>query len=154
VDWQSPVLGGSYQYAMRKILIVVAVASLVVALPACGKSSKTSSSGSSSGPPVSLSGKLNDHGTKAASATMELEADDYYFSPTFIKGTAGETIKVELKNESKVKHNFTVDGTSTDVDLDPGSTMTVSVTLPTSGALKFHCEYHQALGMQGAFFIG
>ena len=37
--------------------------------------------------------------------------------------------------------------------LQPDQTADVQVTLPQTGATEFHCNFHQASGMQGAFFF-
>ncbi len=72
----------------------------VLAFAACGSSGKSSSGGGQA--PVALSGRLNNHGMKDVSAqaapTIEIEADDFYFNPTFIKAKPGTTVTVELKN--------------------------------------------------------
>jgi plastocyanin len=94
----------------------------------------------------------------AGKTSIEVEADTdkgtNYFSPTVITGTAGQQITIELKNESSsVKHNFTVESQNINQDLAPEQTATVTVTLPSSGVLEFHCEYHQTVGMVGQFSV-
>jgi plastocyanin len=91
--------------------------------------------------------------------SLEIEADTdngvSYFSPTLVTGTPGQKITIELKNESaSVPHNFSIESLKINQDLDPGQTATVTVTLPASGSLEFHCEYHQTTGMVGEFTIG
>ena len=133
-------------------LIVFASAMALLAV-ACGGDD---SSGESSDPPlVALSGAVTNHGTKdLGSATkIELELDDLYFAPTFIKAAPGATVEISLKNEGKVKHTFTIDETSTNVELDAGQKSSVKVTLPASGALAFYCSFHRGSGMQGAFSV-
>ena len=131
---------------MRKILFLVgAVAVFVVG---CG--------GGSSGPPVKLSGNPPDKGTKELSGTsIDLEMNEFSFSPTFIKGGApGSTITVHLVNKGQQLHNFTVSSQHINTTVDPGATADVQVTLPQSGATEFHCRFHlQSDGMQGAFFF-
>ena len=114
------------------------------------------SSGESSDPPlVALSGAVTNHGTKdLGSATkIDVELDDLYFAPTFIKAAPGAVVEVSLKNEGKVKHTFTIDETSTNVELDAGQKSSVKVTMPASGALAFYCSFHRGSGMQGAFSV-
>ena len=105
----------------RNVLILAALtAGLVPLLAACGSSSKSSnattteSSGGSGGgggkrPIAGVS--ANDHGTKAVAGKgkTEVELDDFYFQPTVLEGKAGEQVTLELKNEGKVEHSFTVD---------------------------------------------
>lgn len=96
---------------------------------------------------------MTDKGTKdaLASSSVEIEADDFYFNPTFIKARPGQTLTVELKNEGKQPHTFTIDG-MVDQMVNPGQTMNVQVAVPQSGALNFYCRFHRGRGMQGAIY--
>lgn len=106
--------------------------------------------------------QANFEGTKdvASAKSVDIEAnteDDgtHYFSPTVLTGKAGQRITVKLTNESSsVPHNFSVDGTNVNIDLDPGTTESVSVTFPTSGSLTFFCGYHRSSGMLGELKVG
>jgi len=104
-------------------------------------------------PPVKLPGKVNNKGTKtAANGSIEIEADDFYFKPTFVKATAGQTLTVKIENESGTAHTFTVDNQGIDADLAPKSTQTVTIKVPDSGSVRFYCQFHVGSGMQGAVF--
>ena len=84
---------------------------------------------------------------------ITIEADDFYFKPSFIKGTAGSTVKVTIKNEGSATHTFTADDNSFDENLSAGDSKTVTVTIPADGSpLAFHCNFHGNQGMKGAFF--
>jgi plastocyanin len=145
---------------MRKIMPLLLVAVAVIA--GCSSDSKTSTSASTSSSssasaasaPVSLPGQTNDKGTgDATSGTLELEADDFYFSPTFVKVTPGASVKVKLENEGSVQHTFTSTALGVDQVVDPGKDVEVTVTVPSSGLpAEFHCRFHQGQGMQGALF--
>ena len=68
----------------------------------------TPSSASNAAAPVSLPGQTTNKGTgDATSGKIELEADDFYFNPTFIKVTPGSTVTLTLKNEGSVQHTTT-----------------------------------------------
>ncbi len=148
---------------MRKLTIILAVVGLVLA--GCGDDGSTSTgseSGSGSGSessgeaPVQLEGDVQNHGTKevADGATLEMEQDDFYFGPTFVKTTAGATITVKLNNEGDVAHTFTIDALDIDVEVAAGDSDEVEVTLPDTGATAFYCRFHKdSNGMQGAFFF-
>jgi plastocyanin len=59
---------------------------------------------------------------------------------------------VTLENEGTMPHTFTIDAAKVDVTVQPDTKGTATVKLPASGALAFYCKFHQATGMQGAFF--
>jgi len=110
-------------------------------------------------PPVQLQGKVTNKGQKTVKkGKITIEADDYYFKPTFTKAKPGSNVTVKLSNEGKTQHTFTIPGLGIDTVLNPDQKATVSVTLPTDGALGFYCRFHGPsgtqgdLGMQGAFF--
>jgi len=144
---------------MRKILILVGAVFLLAA--GCGSSSTSTSASngsnsSSASTPVQLAGNTENKGTQDLSGnSVEIELDDFYMSPTFIKGgTPGATVTVHLKNEGENIHTFTSDALGVDEQLSAGATKDVSITLPQSGATEFHCRFHlQSNGMQGAFFF-
>src|SRR5215510_8204993 len=115
------------------------------------------SAAASSKAPVPLEGKTNKHGSKDVSAkttaTIEMEQDDYYFSPTFVKVQPGEQLTIKLQNEGKNQHTFTSSALGIDKTLNPGKNATVKVTIPASGGtIQFHCDFHEVMGMQGAFY--
>jgi plastocyanin len=86
--------------------------------------------------------------------TIELEADEYYFKPTFLQGTPGQRLKLEIENESGTLHNISLPEQSLDMDIPPKGTVTVEVVFPASGTLRFFCKFHEALGMHGALRVG
>ena len=123
---------------------------LAVLVAGCGGSKKSAAS-ESEGTKTTLAGvSANDHGTKQVSGKTEIELDDYYFDPTVLKGKPGQKVTLELKNEGKVEHNFSIDAQNIDKDLDAGESATVTVTIPQSGQISFYCKYHKSRGMAGA----
>jgi plastocyanin len=136
---------------MRKLCTLLAASALAIGLfgvaPAGAKTTK----------PVTLDGKVNAKGTKdisgKSSATLELEADDYYFNPTFIKLAPGEKVTLTVKNEGDSTHTFTSDALNVDKQVSSGKSKKITVTIPSSGsAFQFHCDFHQSMGMKGAFY--
>jgi len=97
-----------------------------------------------------------DHGTRDVTGRREvhLEADDYYFKPTFLRGTPGQTVTLEVENESGTLHNLSIPGLGIDRDLPPRAKLKLTATFPASGTLAFHCKLHQALGMNGQLRAG
>ncbi|HEY7105145.1 MAG TPA: cupredoxin domain-containing protein [Acidimicrobiia bacterium] len=137
---------------MRKISLVAASAALLVfvfggALPAGAKSKA----------PVTLGQKVNNKGTKDVStkskATLEVELDDYYFEPTFIKAKPGEKLTLKVKNEGSTDHTFTSDALSVSKQLGPDKSAKLTITVPSSGEVwQFHCDFHEDMGMVGAVY--
>ena len=136
---------------MRKLFLVAIAVALLAA--ACGDDSGNGGPGNAAAPPVSLAGKVTDKGIKAlgTETTLEMEADDEYFGPTFVTAKGGSTISVTITNTGKESHTFTIDGTTIDKQLSPGQKATVDVAVPATGSLSFYCRFHKGNGMQGAF---
>ena len=150
---------------MRRAVAIVGLALLVLVAAGSGSnSSKSSGSTSESAGSTSESSgeggskviaglKANDHGAKSVSDEAEVELDDFYFEPTVLQGTPGHKVTLELKNEGKVEHNFTLAAQGIDKDVEPGEDAKVSVTIPKSGAVSFYCKYHKSSGMAGALAV-
>lgn len=123
--------------------VLVVVVALAIVGSACSKKS--------GGGTISINGKTaNNHGTKdfSGQSSASVEMDDFYFNPTVIKGSAGQTLQIKFENESKTLHNFTLAGKDMG-DVQPGKDQTFTVTFPSSGILEFHCKYHFGSGMVG-----
>ncbi|MGZ4257595.1 MAG: cupredoxin domain-containing protein [Gaiellaceae bacterium] len=126
---------------------------LAVAVTGCGGKStaKSSSSTSSGGGQKTIAGvAANDHGTKTVSTSAVVEMGDYFFAPTVIQGKPGSTVTLELKNKGSVEHNFSIAAQKIDMNVQPGSSAKVTVTIPKSGAVSFYCKFHKSSGMAGA----
>jgi plastocyanin len=139
---------------MRKLLVGITVVAATLAPTALLVSSASASVAAKAKPPVKLSGKVNVKGTATATGnTIELDQSDFAYTPTFVKIPAGATsITVTVKNMGSVQHTFTVPAEQIDKVLNPGDSVTVTVTIPGPGAIAFYCRFHKSLGMQGAFF--
>jgi plastocyanin len=149
----------------RRLLPIVAlVFAFALVAAACGGKTPATSSGSpaetseaspteSEGGTITIgSDQANDHGSQdvsGASGSVEVEMDDFYFKPTTLQGTAGQTVKLELKNEGTALHNFTLEDQNIDQDVQPDGTESVEVTIPQSGSIEFFCKYHRTSGMAG-----
>jgi len=81
------------------------------------------------------------------------------FNPTFIKANRGATVTLTLVNTNKVadfqpNHTFTSDILGVSVELQQGTTKTITFTLPSDGApVRFYCIPHGRAGQQGAFYF-
>ena len=100
--------------------------------------------------------RFNDHGAAdvAGQAEIDLEADDSYFSPTFLHGAPGQRLKLVVENESSSLHNFSIPELGIDTNIAPHATAEVEVVFPQAGATRFTCKFHTALGMNGALLVG
>ena len=128
---------------MRRLLTTMVMAVTLLA-GGCG----------SDEPPVNLAGKTNEHGTKTAGDDLAVEADDFYFGPTYIKADAGQQFSVEIHNEGGARHTFTSPALGVDLELEPGARRTLTLKAPASGTAEFHCRFHEIEGMQGAIYVG
>ena len=97
-----------------------------------------------------------DHGTKDVRnlAKLELEADDYYFSPTFLRGKPGQKLTLLVENEASTLHNISIPSLGIDNDIPPKGKVQVDVTFPASGMLAVSCKFHGSLGMNGQLLTG
>jgi plastocyanin len=126
----------------------VAALALIGLLAACSsEASNTQTLGSTT---------YNSHGTKSAQGkpSLEIEADSFYFKPTFVRGDPGKTLQLELKNDSGIQHNFSITSQRIDSDIQPKGSVTVMVTLPSSGVVAFFCKFHTGRGMNGQVLAG
>jgi len=98
----------------------------------------------------------SDHGTKDVrnQSKLELEADDYYFSPTFLRGNPGQKLTLVVESEASTLHNLSIPTLGIDKDIPPRGKVQVDVTFPSSGVLVFFCKFHAALGMNGQLRTG
>jgi YVTN family beta-propeller protein len=98
---------------------------------------------------------FNDHGTVDVRGKDEIdvEADDDYFEPTFLRGTPGQTLKLVVENESSSLHNLSIPGLGVDTNVPPHASAEIEVTFPQFGSTPFFCRFHTALGMNGALLV-
>jgi plastocyanin len=154
---------------MRKLVVAVAVLGLFTV--ACGADEDPTLQGTGTGAPAATDdiyaspaasadhemtpqGKVNDKGTETFTGTaftVELEQDDFYFEPTYIKAPGGSTATVNLTNEGEAPHNFSIESLNIDQDVQPGEKKTVEVKLGTDTLVPFFCKFHKDSGMQGGF---
>jgi YVTN family beta-propeller protein len=65
----------------------------------------------------------SDHGTKDVrnQSKLELEADDYDFSPTFLRGNPGQKLTLVVESEASTLHNLSIPTVGIDTDIRPGA---------------------------------
>lgn len=135
---------------MKSIFLLLILACMGLAVVACssdGEKATTLTLGDLS---------VNDQGTKDVTGVSKvtIEADDFYFSPTFLKGTAGQTLTLEIENESNTLHNISGPSVSLDKDIPAKGKVEVNVTFAQSGVMLFRCKYHAGQGMNGELLTG
>jgi plastocyanin len=137
---------------LKTVSAVAAASALVLALAACGGSSGGDES--EEGGSTTIAGMTAQlHGTKDVSGEtgkVEIELDDDYFEPTILKGTPGQTVTLELRNEGNNPHTLTISDQNVDTEVQPGDEAEAEVTFPESGQLAFVCRFHESNGMVGA----
>ena len=105
------------------------------------------------------SDQANDHGTQDATGktTFAIESHNdssgYYFNPTILQGSAGQSITLNIKNDGSVPHNFSITSMNVNITLQPGASQEVKVTFPQTGTVEYFCSFHHALGMAGELSV-
>jgi YVTN family beta-propeller protein len=94
-----------------------------------------------------------DHGTDDVSGAAEvvLRVDDYYFAPTFLRGRAGQKLRVRVENAASTVHNLSAP--AVDRDVPPHGRLEVDLVFPQSGAVRFFCKFHSPLGQNGQLLV-
>jgi plastocyanin len=158
---------------MRARGLAIGLAVIALAVAGCSKSSSTppapaptdsapapTSTGSAGAATITLGGQTaNNHGEADVTNQKKITVtmNDYYFSPTVIKGTASQKITIELKNEGTTTHNFSVQAFNETIDQDvkPGQTKDVQVQFGNvlDSIAVFQCKFHASQGMRGALEV-
>ncbi|NYH93139.1 cupredoxin domain-containing protein [Actinopolymorpha rutila] len=99
--------------------------------------------------------RANYHGTKDVrkARSVYVEIEDFYFSPTIIRGRPRQKITLLVENESQTPHTFTTSDKTLDVQLQPGSLAKLAFTLPAHGNVSFYSTGHQQQGMAGGLTV-
>ena len=139
----------------NRTMIVAALLALGIVATACttsasssGAASPSASSSESSSPsptPPSPAPPANGAGKK----TFTIDAEDFFFSPSVLTGSAGQQLTLTIDNQGAATHTFTIASEHIDVTLAPGTQQTVKVTFPNSGSTEFLCRFHESMGMTG-----
>src|SRR4051794_237701 len=86
--------------------------------------------------------------------TYEIRARDIYFDPKTLTISADSGVVIELSNQGRAFHNFTIVGRDISVDLPPGEVRQV-VFHPPPGTYQFYCDVpgHRQAGMVGVLTV-
>jgi len=152
---------------MRRAGATAPLAALVLVIAGCGSGSSggpsavgpgstpASTTGAAGNSPTIAGLHANNHGTADVTGknSVNIEAGNYYFEPSVLKGTPGQQLTLHVVNATGTGHNLTVDPQHVNKDLDAHGSADLKVTLPSSGVLAFWCEYHKSLGMVGGLLV-
>jgi len=78
-------------------------------------------------------------------------ATDNTFDPSDIAAGAGSSI--EVVNDGEAPHNFSVSGSSIDVDVEPGETASIDTSELDAGAHDVECKFHAGAGMTATLTV-
>jgi uncharacterized cupredoxin-like copper-binding protein len=97
----------------------------------------------------------NYHGTKNVSGdrTARVELEDFYFTPTVLRGRPGQRMTLIVENESQTPHTFTTSDKQLDVQLQPGGIARLAIRFPKSGNMSFFSTGHERQGMAGGLTV-
>ena len=98
-----------------------------------------------------------DHGTVDARGEeqIRMEANAFYFEPTFIRGNPGQALTIEIFNgDEQNVHSFNTGDAQSARDIPPGGAERIALTFPQSGVMLFFCRYHIEQAMRGELLVG
>jgi plastocyanin len=75
----------------------------------------------------------------------------FAFHPNALTLPAGSAT-LTVTNDDSTLHSFTLDDGSVSQDVSPGTTESVTITVPASGTLAWHCRIHSS--MTGTITVG
>ena len=90
---------------------------------------------------------------EAAGAVTVLMHNGDDFSPTTIDATAGEQVKLLVRNDDPFAHTFDMDDDESEISefVGPGSEVVLTYTPKKAGRYEYFCEFHEA--MKGHFVV-
>ncbi len=98
---------------------------------------------------------FSDHGTEdvRTATDVAVRADDYYFAPTFLRGRAGQRLRLHVENRASTLHNLSAPALGVDRDLPPLGRLDLDVIVPAAGPVHFFCKFHGPLGQNGQLLV-
>jgi plastocyanin len=120
-------------------IVGAALALTVAVLAACSSSSSSSSTQS---PAAVASSASTSSGAAASGTTITIQ--NFAFSPNALTLPPGK-VTLSVTNDDSTLHSFTLDDGSASKDVPPGTTAQVTITVPASGTLGWHCRIHTSM---------
>jgi plastocyanin len=135
------------------VRVVAIVGILAIVATACSNSSSSSPGGGSSSSSEEEATTLDVTGKTSAEVEAYNEGSEFYFEPSTLTGSGGQSLTITVKNEGDIPHTFTIDDQNVDVELQPDEEQDVTVTFPDSGSVEFFCRFHVGSGMKGELTV-
>ena len=114
------------------------------AAPVASPGASPVASAPENGEPVTVGGlTYNSFGFREAAgeAARDLDAGDFFFKGTFLRGNANQKLKLRVRNTGQGVHNLSIPAQGVDREIPTGGQrVEVEVTFPESGALRFGVE--------------
>jgi cytochrome c oxidase subunit 2 len=88
------------------------------------------------------------NGTSDSAQVVNIEAQQWSFSPNTIALSKGQTVDFELTSKD-VHHGFSLPDFGVRADIIPGQPSKVRVILDKAGTYNFHCDYYCGSGHEG-----
>ena len=100
--------------------------------------------------------RVTNHGTDdvGGQTAEDVRVGSYFFDPTVITGSGGQSITLSIDNPTSTLHNLSLSQQQIDQEVPPHRNVMVTVTFPANGRLVFFCKYHRSLGMLGELLAG
>ena len=86
-------------------------------------------------------------------ATQQVQARDFSYSPASFSTPAGEALTVTVTNAGPSPHTFTISGVTDTGSIAPGATRTAQFTPSQAGTLRFFCTIHGQDVMSGVITV-
>ena len=83
---------------------------------------------------------------------FEVFASEYAYAPPFVIFDMPGTYTISLRNDGFEPHNLTIEGQGETVDVQPGDTASVTVTLK-KGVYTMVCSIHESQEMDGEVVV-
>lgn len=127
---------------------VVLVVALALVMAACS-SKNTPAGGSSSTSGGAPSATATSGGGGGGVSSASIVAQGFAFTPNSVNVSAGQ-VTLTVTNKDNVEHTFTLDDGSSDTNLPPGQTVTITLNLTKT--VGWHCKIHPS--MTGTLIVG
>jgi plastocyanin len=80
--------------------------------------------------------------TSSGGSTATIVAQNFAFSPAAVTLAPGQ-VTLTVTNKDTAEHTFTLDDGSSDTDLPPGQTVTITLSLTKT--VGWHCKIHPSM---------